>query len=91
MPKPIIKSTLIDQVDTQPLAVQELPTPEPTPTRGKSFDDSETRRLKYQGGDLKETEILTPTTTVPTASEPEDEKFLLQKIDAELKDAQVLL
>lgn len=92
MPPPIIKSNIIDQVDTQPVAVEELPTPEaePIPNRPESFDDSDTRRLKYQGKDVMETEIPTPSTTVPSASEPEGEKHLLEQVEAELKESQVL-
>lgn len=92
VPPPIIKSNIIDQVDTQPVAVEELPTPEaePIPNRPESFDDSDTRRLKYQGKDVMETEIPTPSTTVPSASEPEGEKHLLEQVEAELKESQVL-
>ena len=38
----------MDNVDTQPIDVMEMPTPEPTPPRPKSFDDIPTKRRKYQ-------------------------------------------
>ena len=36
-----------ENVETQPMDVMELPTPEPTPARPPSFDDIPTKRRKY--------------------------------------------
>lgn len=92
LPKPIIKSTLVDQLETQPIECTALPTPEPTPPRSNSVEDINARRDQYQGktNGMEATLALTPATTASTPSEPSEEDRILQKVDAELNESKVL-
>ena len=92
LPKPIIKSNIVDQGDTQPVELEAVPAPDPTPPRSNSAcGDGDARRAKYQGKThgMEATETLTPT-TASTPSEPCEEQRLLELAEAELNQSKVL-
>lgn len=83
----------IDNVDTQPIDLDDISPPEPTPVKPQSFDDSYTRRCKFQGVPkdmMKTTKPMTPSTTASTHSERDLDQKLLDVAEGEL-DNQVLV
>lgn len=75
----------IDEADTLPFDIEMVSPPQPTPFKPQSFDESDTRRRKFQGipkDDVK-TRALTPTTTASTPSERCLDERLLEVAEAE--------
>ena len=56
-------------METQPVDVEALPSPSPTPLKAKSFHDADRKRASFQG----KGNILTPTTALPSGTQPEIE------------------
>ena len=82
----------VDNVDTQPVDLDAISPPEPTPAKPQSFDDSYTRRCKFQGvpKNMMKTKPVTPSTTASTHSERDLDQKLLDVAEGEL-DNQVLV
>ena len=81
----------IDHVDTQPIDLDTISPPEPTPVKPQSFDDSYTRRCKFQGIPKNMmTKPMTPSTTASTQSERDLDQKLLDVAEGEL-DKEVLV
>ena len=75
-----------DLDDTLPYNAEDVPTPDPTPTKALSFEDSETKRAKYQSKpkDLSSTLLLPNTSSSATGDKIPDQSL----DDQESEDAE---
>jgi len=85
-PKHVPGPENIDTVDTLPMDVESLPTPPSVPAKPASFDDSDTRRQKFQGLP----KVGATTKVLGDPSDGLDDSALLGEASKELGNNEVL-